>query len=370
MMTSNTIKITISASDLSKKANETHALFAVASLIPNNREMDTIILGQTEMIKGSADLNWKKSFFVNREESSEPQSECEKLDYVLIKIYAEVLGQDSYREMESSVFELGAILAATDNTITKICKGNGKVDVRAERVSAQGNICLQMSGIALQNPRRFKKKTHPFFEIARRDISQRGVEYTVVHKSATFHKNSLNPKWQNELIDMDELCSGNFDHPLSVSVYHYKSNGNHVLMGNIETSVNGLVSARNRNNASVLKIKKEGVVTGTLDVLVAKISEDDTIQDTGSTASSEDVCIRSEDLDDPIVKLGESVRTTPLEEEFTERSQSIVHLKKYSQSKSFCGHPIHIETVLPERRISMSKSASVLPLSNIYVVSN
>jgi len=132
-----------------------------------------------------------------------------------------------------------------------------------------------MSGISLTNTEGFMKKSDPFYQFTRKDVGARGTEWNVVHRSDKI-KNSLNPKWREETIDLSVLCGGNVDAPLRLSVYDYESDGKHVLMGETEITVSDLVKAR---STSGLKIKSRGAITGTIAVLVASVSGQDTLEE-------------------------------------------------------------------------------------------
>lgn len=97
----------------------------------------------------------------------------------------------------------------------------------------------------------------------------RGTEWNVVHRSETI-KNSLNPKWKQESIDLRVLCKGDLDLPLRLSVFDYESSGEHVPMGEIETSVNALIKAK--STAGLTISTGGGVSTGTVAVLAASVS--------------------------------------------------------------------------------------------------
>ena len=121
--------------------------------------------------------------------------------------------------------------------------------------------------------------------------SCRGIELSTVHVSEKIGKKSLNPNWQKETIDLNTLCSGNLHLPLVMSVYHHKSNGKHVLMGEMETSVSNLLSCQ--KSGSKLKLKKGGIKTGKIlinraetESLVIKISDEEI--ETTTTISFED----------------------------------------------------------------------------------
>ena len=102
----------------------------------------------------------------------------------------------------------------------------------------------------------------------------RGTEWNIVHRSARI-KNTLNPKWQEEEIDLSVLCGGNVDLPLHLSVLDHESSGKHVSMGMVETSVSGLVKAK----SSKLTLKKSGKDVGQIAVHVASVSGVETLEE-------------------------------------------------------------------------------------------
>lgn len=103
----------------------------------------------------------------------------------------------------------------------------------------------------------------------------RGTEWNVVHRSDKI-KNSLNPKWAEEEIELSILCGGNVDLPLRLGIYDYESSGDHVPMGEIETSVSKLLEAK---STSGLKIKNKGQESGTIAVLVASVSGTESLEE-------------------------------------------------------------------------------------------
>ncbi len=83
---------------------------------------------------------------------------------------------------------------------------------------------------------------------------------SVVHKSDKTLRSSLRPNWVEEIIDIDTLCDGDLNLPLRLSIYHHRSNGNHDLVGEIETSVNDIISKK--KSKATLEMKKNNAVTG------------------------------------------------------------------------------------------------------------
>merc|ERR1739844_319447 len=240
--------------------------FAVVTLLPNSRESKPTIVGKTEVIKNTLQPDWTKTFFLDYELGT-PVS-------VLIKIFDEVRKGENI-EMGSAVFELGSVLGAKGNTKGKELKRGGTIYVRAEKAVGKGSLRLKMSGISLTNTEGFMKKSDPFYQFTRKDVGARGTEWNVVHRSDKI-KNSLNPKWREETIDLSVLYGGNVDAPLRLAVYDYESDGKHVLMGETEITVSDLVKAR---STSGLKIKTRGAITGTIAVLVASVSGQDTLEE-------------------------------------------------------------------------------------------
>mmetsp|Transcript_15894 Transcript_15894/g.20170 ORF Transcript_15894/g.20170 Transcript_15894/m.20170 type:complete len:612 (-) Transcript_15894:99-1934(-) len=269
-MTAERVQISIRATKLPNVAGAfkgTSDPFAVVTLLPNSRESKPTIVGKTEVIKNTLQPDWTKTFFLDYELGT-PVS-------ILIKIFDEIRKGDN-KEMGSAVFELGTILGAKGNTKAKELKRGGTIYVRAEKAVGKGTLRLKMNGVSLTNTEGFMKKSDPFYQFTRKDVGPRGTEWNVVHRSDKI-KNSLNPKWQEENIDLSILCGGNSEMPLRLSVYDYESDGKHVLMGETETTVSELIKAK---STSGLKIKNKGAITGTLAVLVASLSgTEDTLEE-------------------------------------------------------------------------------------------
>ncbi len=75
--------------------------------------------------------------------------------------------------------------------------------------------------------------------------------------------------WQEENIDLGDLCCNDVDIPLRLSVFHGRSSGKHMLVGEVETSVNALIAAS--KSSSRLLISNKGIVTGAVIISKATI---------------------------------------------------------------------------------------------------
>ena len=93
----------------------------------------------------------------------------------------------------------------------------------------------------------------------------------IVHRSDKCHVHSLNPKWQYETISLKTLCRGNKNFPVLLSIYHHKSNGKHILIGEVVTSVNDLILAFKEETG--IKVYKNGKQTGFINVDIASVVE-------------------------------------------------------------------------------------------------
>jgi Ca2+-dependent lipid-binding protein len=149
---------------------------------------------------------------------------------------------------------------------------------------AKGHVKLHFRGLDMKNvePGIFGLgRSDPFYEIAKKDAdySVAQVKWNVVYRSKPIH-NNLNPYWAPISIGIEELCYGNLDWPLRISVYDYESSGKHRLIGEFETSVPDLQSRKavkgnaDREQAIALGLEEKFKTYGLLCVLKADVSEE------------------------------------------------------------------------------------------------
>lgn len=267
--TMKTVQLSISARKLTsetKDPEEDLDTFAVVTVLsPNSRGTDPEILGKTEIIENSSNPDWNTKFYID----FEFQRERKKKTFILIKIFDSKIEYGNYREIVSGVFELGAILSEELKNMTKILKCGSSIEVQVDDNIQLGSLNLKMSGNSLKNVRGRRKKIVPFYQFTRLDYGLSGIEKKIVYSSKKLGQCSLNPIWQEEKIDVKTLCRGNIHNPILLSVYHHKSNGKHVLIGEVNTSVSDLISAQTSSNK--MKIQKNGNLTGTINVLSASM---------------------------------------------------------------------------------------------------
>lgn len=124
-------------------------------------------------------------------------------------------------------------------------------------------------------------RSDPFFEVAKKeadyDVGQ--VHWNVVYRSKRI-KNNLNPYWAPCRIRLEELCYGNLDWPLKISVFDHNENGRHLLIGEFETTIAELCSQTavrgnaDRDRAIPLNRENKFKTYGLLCVLKAVVTEE------------------------------------------------------------------------------------------------
>jgi Ca2+-dependent lipid-binding protein len=127
-------------------------------------------------------------------------------------------------------------------------------------------------------------RSDPFFEIAKKDCDPAigHSKWNVVYRSEPIMDN-LNPFWKSAYIGLEELCYGDLDWPLKVTVWDYNSNGKHDHIGKFETTVNGLQERvcfkgnADRDQAILLTVEGKSKTYGLVCVLTAKVVLDTTV---------------------------------------------------------------------------------------------
>lgn len=88
-------------------------------------------------------------------------------------------------------------------------------------------------------------------------------------------KDNLSPAWGDATVELSTMCEGDFDKPIQVVVYDYEGSGKHIIMGQFETSVNGLIHAAtggSEDMGKAITLKYKGKETGKIIVLKAEVA--------------------------------------------------------------------------------------------------
>jgi len=205
--------------------------FAVVTKLSSTSADKPVVLGKTEVIENTVNPEWVKVFVVEYE-LGEPTK-------LVVSIYH---GKESSKSMGSAVFDLGDILGARGQTKAKRLKQGGTLFAHCRPSVGQGLLRFQLGATKLQNTEGFMRKSDPFFELQRKISAAGGSTWDNVYRSKTV-KDNLEPTWDPDVMELSVLCGGNLDLPIKIVVLDYESSGKHVLMGQVETSVHGLVTA-------------------------------------------------------------------------------------------------------------------------------
>lgn len=211
-------------------------------------------------IKNTLDPEWTTVFIIDYELGTPSK--------IAVTLFDEVRKGDN-KSMGAAVFDLGELLGARGGTKAKKLRGGGVLHAHVRKSKGSGILRLQLQGQKLKNTEGFLRKSDPFFELSRRVDAAGAMTWDNVVKSDVVMDN-LSPEWKEIAVEMSVLCGGEADSPIMLNVYDYESSGKHVLMGQCETTVNGLVSAAQRNTNFTLT--KKGKETGQLVVLKAELS--------------------------------------------------------------------------------------------------
>uniref|UniRef100_A0A7S1CXA8 C2 domain-containing protein n=1 Tax=Cyclophora tenuis TaxID=216820 RepID=A0A7S1CXA8_CYCTE len=183
---------------------------------------------------------------------------------VVVQIFDEVRKGDN-KSMGSATFDLSECLGARGNTKARKIKGGGTIFCHVDKSQGSGLLRLGMKASGLKNTEGFMRKSDPFYELSQRRDAGGGLTWDNVHRSETV-KNNLNPVWKDTVVDLSVLCKGDQDKPILISVFDHESSGKHVLMGQVESTVNKL------KEKGTLKLKVKNKETGTVTITKADVS--------------------------------------------------------------------------------------------------
>ena len=242
-------------------------------------------------IKNTLSPTWAKSFLIDYEFG--------KPTRVNVGIYDEIRKAKNNKPMGSAVFEIGEVLGSRGNIKAKKLKHGGTVFARVEKAPERdaGTFHLAMRGIKLKNVDGLFGKSDPFFEISRLIRAAGGPSWQLVYRSKHIN-NDLNPKWEPVSISMNQLCDGDKDKPILITVNDWEKSGKHSPMGTFETTVNGLMNAKTNGGTGDVKsidtknafhLKRKGKDFGMIVVTTATITggSNEPVTSTDSTPASE-----------------------------------------------------------------------------------
>ncbi|CAD8105544.1 unnamed protein product [Paramecium sonneborni] len=187
--------------------------------------------GKTEIIQDNLNPNFTKTFIIDY------FFECQQ---PLKFIVNDDDGKGQFDFIGSVETTLGRIAGSRDQVLiidlTKGSKKTGSLIVKAEQVRLiNQKIKMQIYGEQLSNTRFLPwETTCPFFRLFRE--SQDNNQNLQIYESEQIN-NCLNPKWRSLNISFQKFCNGNLGKSLRIEVLDYRSQGNHLLIGITQFSV-------------------------------------------------------------------------------------------------------------------------------------
>merc|ERR1740124_187453 len=184
---------------------------------------------------------------------------------IAVQLFDEVRKGDN-KSMGSATFELGEVLAARGSSkARKIKNSGGTLYCHVAKSHGSGELSLKLSASKLKNTEGFMRKSDPFYELCYQRDGAGSLTWDNIYRS-DFIKNNLSPTWNEMKISLSVICGCDMDKKVLICVYDHESDGDHVLMGQIETSVNELLAT------DWLALTKKGRSTGILNVNKAEIT--------------------------------------------------------------------------------------------------
>ena len=185
---------------------------------------------------------------------------------IAVQIYDEEKNGNNI-SMGSATFDIAEVLDARGNSKACKIKNGGTIFCHIAEAKGSGVLRLAMSATNLKNTEGFMRKSDPFYELSCRRDGAGGLTWDKVFRSDVV-KNNLSPVWKEAVLNLSVLNQGQMEKPILISVYDYESDGNHVLMGKVETTVvslQGLVG-------KTLPLKLKGSNTGTINITSCDVS--------------------------------------------------------------------------------------------------
>jgi len=190
-------------------------------------------------------------------------------------------GQFPHRVMGTALFEVGEVLGARGNVGSKSLQTGGAIFAQIERSKEdgeKGKFCFQIRAFKLKNTH--KKITGmlscPFFELLRKVERHDGAKWVKVYQSNVV-RSDLSPVWNEATLDLEAICNGDVTRSMKIIIWDHRRSGKHKLLGEVESSVQGLVDASREGNSgdhetiSFPVHRQENKISGRIEVMKASI---------------------------------------------------------------------------------------------------
>ncbi|GAX21307.1 hypothetical protein FisN_1Lh138 [Fistulifera solaris] len=225
------------------------------------------VLGRSEVIQNTLSPSWTHVFPFDYEMGT--------IVKLIVTIYDEETKRDN-KPMGSALLDVADVLGARGQRKAIQLRQGGKLFAHLRERHGTGLLRLQLKASQLKNTEGFgfRNKSDPFFEISRQINSASGDTWDNVYRSET-KMNNLEPEWNMTTLELSTVCGGDIHLPLKVTIYDYDDDGKHDYMGELETTVQGLLTACTNgveDPSKALKVQKQGKAAGVVYVFQAEVS--------------------------------------------------------------------------------------------------
>lgn len=237
--------------------------YAVVTRIATEPGETPRVLGRTEVVSNTQSPTWAKKFLLDFDLGT-----TQKL---VVSVYHKRSDDDAGSEsMGATLFDVGKTLGARGSTKAKRIKGDGTVFATIRPSQGEGSLRLKLKGEGLKNVEGIFRKSDPFYEIYRNVDNAGGDTWELQFRSEVV-KDELDPEWDEQTLELSQLCGGNLDLPLRCKFFDFERSGDHVPMGMLETTVNKLVEAHDEDNRNMTLLQK-GDEVGEMIVELAEVA--------------------------------------------------------------------------------------------------
>lgn len=188
-------------------------------------------------------------------------------------------GQFPHRVMGTALFEVGEVLGSRGNVGSKSLQTGGVIYAQIERCrddGEQGKFSFQLRAFDLKNThtKLMGMLSCPFYELLRKVDRHDGAKWVKVYQSNVV-RSDLSPVWNEATLDVEALCNGQLDRAMKVVIWDHRRTGKHKLLGELETSVHGLLNAaRVESGEDPIQFpvyRQENKISGRVEVMRASI---------------------------------------------------------------------------------------------------
>jgi len=279
--------------------------FAVVTLRGDNKDNKPEIIGRTEVVFNNLNPDWATIVFLDgykfgvpfyievgvfdfdakaagtTEKKLQLNDAQTNLNIVCDASSRALLrkGQFPHRVMGTALFEVGEILGSRGNVGSKSLQTGGAIYAHIERCredGEKGKFRFQLRAFELKNMQTslVGMTSCPFFELLRKVERPTGAIWVKVYQSNVVRRD-LRPVWNEATLDLEAICNGDLDRAMKVVIWDHRRSGKHKHMGEFETSVQGLLNAREPDvkggEPISFTVNRQGKVVGRCEVMEAGI---------------------------------------------------------------------------------------------------